>query len=696
MLQQLRAELEGYQKDLGRLRAYIDRANIRLEKDEEMCRLLHHNAKAAAAAEQASNLAAAKAARKAGVDTAAADAGSEDTSPIKDGAAASASASAPNTTVSAAQQQEAAMMAATDAKALEIDQYKQQFLVLVHKYYYLFDLIRMLETDGKELLLQKRVPDDGAGGVFGSAAATGGGGRVGAVGHNFSAAAISDVGSPRSMAKKHAVRWRWVRRELTLVDVSVHACHLYIPPSEDEGNGLGHHHHHHHHHSHQRGEPPPLSPHLTPKRDEVGRTVLMSHSLRLLEEESVLSCRRLGVPMAPCADIIANLTYYQLSHGISSNEYALKMYRHHVDRFSGKINSRPFVANQAETEAAEVEAAVDEDIAEMLMSAVKDSAAPDGFDEYGLIYGDEKDVGLFSGRDSSSRHPQQLRSAALSGKNGGLSAASIENMTAEGVHTSPYHTVMGKCASSLKYIWAKDGLSDGGAGGATSPEPALTPAEKMPAFSPCVPSQRPDSAGYLAEIDNEDPYLLPISHFNNNVSQYVQYPLLQGHTVLSSSHLLRSERVRCNTCVNFSTVREQIEFMLAQQDAAKAWAHGEGAFAVSPLGREFAGLSADPSVGVSTENGNAEQPPVLHKIPPPMTHIDPQRVRKFQSHGSGSHLHTLTSHTYNEVVIYKMTTEPPAKFIQHQLQRILGHEYDLKMGKLVSLMCVYKSTVMTE
>jgi hypothetical protein len=621
VLLKLRRELEGHSKDLGRLRAHIDRANHRLERDEELARSLMHSAKAAAAAELASNTSA-KAKAKAG------DPDSGEGSPSKEGAvpAEAAAAAAP----------EANLLAATDAKALEIDKYKQQYITIVRKYFYLYDFIKLLESGGKELLFYRCVADDGPGTGFFSNSGGGGGGLV------SGAATRGGAGTQQ--------RVRWVRREIELVEVTVHACHLYVPPVEEEGGGPsaagGHarHHHHHSHHSHHT-EPEPLADHLEPTKDELGRIVHKPHHLRLLPEEAELYCRRLGVPACPAAEVIGNLSYYHLSHGISPNEYALKMFRHHVDRFSGKLNPRPFVANHSETEATEVAAAVQADVDDMLRSPGDDDEedAPFDFSKIGASPS-EDDVELANSRPDS----------------GGQSPFSIEPMSPGTADADAYANIMLKCSRSLKYVWPKDANA---VHGLASPGGRHSP-------------QRPPTASSVGEVDNDDPYLLPISHINNSTSQYIQYPLLQGHTVISSNHLLRGERVRCDSLVNKPTVKEQLEMALAQQEVAKTKADELGALGASALGREFLNMSADPTSGVMAAAAAVE----LHKIPPPMNHLNPQRMHRFQTHGAGTHLHTYASHLYNELVVYKFMGEPPAKFVQVQVQRHLCHEYERKMG----------------
>ena len=602
VVEKLRNELEGYFKDLGKLRAHIDRASHRLERDEDMCRSLQQSAKAAAAAELAANTSSKGKGNSENVPEAPA--------PIPDPVPAP----------------EALSMAATDAVALQIDKYKQQYLLLVQKYYYTLDLIRLFESDGRDLLLQRCVADESSG--------------------FFASEGAGDS----------ARRGKWVPRELVQVEVSVHACHLYVPPvveEEEEEGGVAaaprHHHHHHHHHHHDSA--PELADHLQPAKDELGRVVHRTHTMKLLEEEKLLGCRRLGVPMCPAADVIANLTYYHLSHGISSNEYSLKMFRHHVNRFSGKLNSRSFVTNQAEVEAAEVQAAVDADMQDLL----KDPADED---EDGDVPFDLNAIGRSpSETDPSPSPPAKSPSFA------------VAPMSAGGADI--YKTIMDRCSSSINYVWTRDEAAVAASAGLSSPVQG----------APHSPGKRPQTASTVGEVDNDDPYLLPITHFNNSVSQYIQYPLLQGHTVISSSHLLRGERVRCGVAVNMASAREQIDAALAVQENERAVAAGEGEFAVSPLGREFVNLSADPtSVGAGAGFVAASEPAVLHKIPPPMSHVNPHRMRRFHTHGAGTHLHTHSSHLFNEVVVYKFLGDPPAEYLQLQLQRLLCHEYEKRMG----------------
>ncbi len=667
MLQRLLHELEHRYKDCNRLRNHIDRSSHQLERDEKMAKEIQAKAKAAAArklAEEAELKAAAAVAADnkesdVGLDGAA-ESGSPSKAKLQSEASGIDSGGGAKDTethagTAAASPVHEASASPTDKLALELDKYKAQYVISVGKYYYLYDLIQLIESDGTQLMFRRCLKGDEA---LNMAPPGSGPSTVGLGGRE--------------------VKPVWVDRPLSSVEVDVHACHEFIPPPEDSeseeegaqvaGKATHHHHHHrhrhhhhHHHHHHHRGGSHANPEHahrderLQPKKDELGRLHHNSVKMLLLDEERHLSCRRIGVPMLPAQDIIHNLSYYQLSTGVSSSEYSLKMFRHHIDRFSGIVNPRAYVSNHNEIE--EAEAALEEEINELIEGDPEAEQEEADFDPDFL---------------ANLGKTKEEKAVAASEKAAKLAAATPP--------PAPFPSVMSKCVASIKYPW---GFVPPPMSNKNSHAGTFSPLGARDAHGNMNQNRRDTAATVVTKLDNEDPYLLPISNTNHDCSQFIQYPLLQGHTVLSSNHLLRSERIRCES--NLGSIQEQIRVRLQQQknegigdEGFEGVGSGNGGFgsggSVASGGTGITGVTAGSSVSLGSA-GVAKNSSKLHVIPPPMVHVNSARHLDGQVHGSGTNLVSRHSHVYNQICVYKLVHEPPARFIQHQMQDLLSIEH---------------------
>ena len=166
--------MDGYCSDLRKLRQHIDRQCAQLERDHDAYKAVQHAAKIAAA---------------------------EKAALLKENKGVSSDSSTPEQAPSPAKSksmENATPDPMSNSLSKTINKLKQQYVLTSRKYFYIFDILRIIESSGTELLLYK----------------------------------LKTTTNTKNV-NLHTC-FNWLPKKLNFVSVDVHACHEYIPPVIDE------------------------------------------------------------------------------------------------------------------------------------------------------------------------------------------------------------------------------------------------------------------------------------------------------------------------------------------------------------------------------------------------------------------------------------------------------------------------------
>ena len=232
-------------------------------------------------------------------------------------------------------------------------------------------------------------------------------------------------------------------------------------------------------------------------------------------------------------------------------------------------------------------------------------------------------------------------------------------------HTGTIDTVMQSCVAASKHRWI----------------PHIIESRVPTAISGDHTGSRRSTPGTAVRSGDDglldpdaDPYLLPVTAFNNNVSEYVKYPLLQGHTVLSSDETLNLNRVR--NAYYAENVQSMIREIRLEQFPEENENDGDGASLDD--GQASISLMKDNETEHSSHSGSEILgPPPLHHIPAGTTHVSPQQIISEES-GKGLKLRGPYIDLFTELALYDLRSAVPPKFLQERIQEQLEKQYNMR------------------